>query len=125
MALSMDQQSVFHARNIQCLPSTWICLLGPCRRPSHHSRSTIRWEVLIEHGTVPVSANVSIFSTHVATFSVLRFFAVWNIIAPFWLRVLHHLVRDVLFSMILQGINPAIANTVAKLLFLSPQDFLW
>lgn len=52
----------------------------------------------------------------------IRLLGVGNISTPFGLRVLHHLVGDLALGLILQAINPAVANAITELLLLAPED---
>ena len=54
----------------------------------------------------------------------IRLLGVRNISTPFGLRVLHHLVGDLALGLILEAINPAVANTIAELLLLAPEDLV-
>merc|ERR1712187_519213 len=89
-------------------PSTGVSLLRPLGNPALDGRCAVGREMLIEHRTVPVS-----------------FFGVGNVVAPFRLGVLHHLISNVELSVVLQAVNPAVADTVTKLLLLTPEDFVW
>lgn len=54
----------------------------------------------------------------------IRLLGVGNVRAPFGLRVLHHLVGDLALGLILEAINPAVANTIAELLLLAPENLV-
>lgn len=56
--------------------------------------------------------------------SNIRFLGIGNIRTPLRLGVLHLLVGNLLLGVLLQAINPAVANTVTELLLLAPKDLL-
>lgn len=103
-----------------------IGLLRPGGRPAHDGLSAVGREVLVEHDAVPVSAIVISWVIMLnGGGQGLRLLGVWDVAAPFWLGVLHHLVGDVQLGVVLQGIDPSVPDAIAELLLLSVEDVLW
>ena len=54
----------------------------------------------------------------------VRLLGIWNVVSPFRLGVLHHLVCDMQLGVVFERIDPPIPNTVTELLLLTPQVLL-
>lgn len=103
--------------------STRISDFRPRWGPTHDRWGTLSRELLIKHASVPV-----------------RLLGVRRVVSPFGLRTLHLLIRDHLFGGVLyrdisgwnqvhglgfnylEDVNPSVANTIAKLLLLAPEN---
>lgn len=87
-----------------------VGLLAPGGRPPLDGAGTLGREVLVEHAAVPVGL-----------------LGVGDVVAPVGLVLAdggldHLLVGDHLLGLVLEAVDPAVADAVGELLLLSPQD---